>query len=161
MVVKPMKWFTASASGILCFTAVAKLGSAFGHAGILQQPDPLVGLTFQNLMILASLLELATAALCFCCNSRTIAAAAVAWLATVFVVYRVSLSLIGWHRPCPCLGNFTDALHISPTLADNILKVILAYLFIGSYALLFWPRSLRPIEQSSDIKFKKLPNQNN
>jgi hypothetical protein len=41
-----------------------------------------------------------------------------------------------WKRPCGCLGNLTDALHISPVLADDIMKVVLAYLFISSYGLL-------------------------
>jgi hypothetical protein len=45
---------------------------------------------------------------------------------------------MNWHRPCNCLGNLTDALHISPQTADNIMKLLLAYLLIGSYGLMFW-----------------------
>jgi hypothetical protein len=62
----------------------------------------------------------------------------IAWLATNFFVYRCGLWWMGWHRPCSCMGNLTDALHIRPEVADNIMKVILAYLLIGSYGLLFW-----------------------
>jgi cbb3-type cytochrome oxidase subunit 3 len=36
------------------------------------------------------------------------------------------------------LGNLTDALHIPPQAADTAMKIILAYLLIGSYATLFW-----------------------
>jgi hypothetical protein len=36
------------------------------------------------------------------------------------------------------LGNLTDALHISPQTGDIAMKIILAYLLIGSYATLFW-----------------------
>jgi hypothetical protein len=39
---------------------------------------------------------------------------------------------------CPCLGNLTDALHITPQTADTAMKIILTYLLIGSYASLFW-----------------------
>jgi hypothetical protein len=45
---------------------------------------------------------------------------------------------MGWHRACNCLGNFTDAIHVSPQIADNVMKGVLAYLLIGSYATLFW-----------------------
>jgi hypothetical protein len=44
----------------------------------------------------------------------------------------------GLEEPCNCLGNLTDPLHISPQLADNIMKVVLSYPLIGSYRLLFW-----------------------
>jgi hypothetical protein len=54
------------------------------------------------------------------------------------LVYRLGLWWMDWHRPCNCLGNLTDALHISPQAADNVMKVLLAYLLIGSYALLSW-----------------------
>ncbi|MBI3849679.1 MAG: hypothetical protein HY298_05230 [Verrucomicrobia bacterium] len=39
-------------------------------------------------------------------------------------------------RADTCLGHLTDALHMSPQTADELMKVILAYLLIGSYALL-------------------------
>ena len=61
----------------------------------------------------------------------------VAWVATNFVAYRLGLWLVDWHRPCVCLGSVTDALRISPQAADNIIKVVLAYLLIGSYTILF------------------------
>jgi cbb3-type cytochrome oxidase subunit 3 len=32
----------------------------------------------------------------------------------------------------------TSELHISSAFADTIMKIILAYLLIGSYAALFW-----------------------
>jgi len=53
-------------------------------------------------------------------------------LATNFVVYRVGLWWIGWHRPCGCLGNLTDLLGISPHTADTIMKLVLAYLLAGT-----------------------------
>ena len=35
-------------------------------------------------------------------------------------------------------GQFSDELHISLQATDTVMKIILAYLFIGSYAILFW-----------------------
>ncbi len=67
---------------------------------------------------------------------QTLALGLVAWMSTNFVVYRLGLWWMDWHRPCSCLGNLTDALHISPQLADNIMKWLLFFLLIGSYGLL-------------------------
>jgi hypothetical protein len=36
------------------------------------------------------------------------------------------------------MGSLTSALHLSEKAADNIMKVVLAYLLIGSYGLLLW-----------------------
>ena len=60
----------------------------------------------------------------------------IAGLSTLFAVYRIGLWSLGWHRPCSCLGNLTDALHLSPVIVDNVMKVLLAYLMIGSYSIL-------------------------
>ena len=62
----------------------------------------------------------------------------IAFLATNLAVYRSALWFIGWHRPCNCLGNLADALHVPPQVADNVMKGVLAYLLIGSYGTLFW-----------------------
>jgi hypothetical protein len=42
------------------------------------------------------------------------------------------------YKPGPCPGNLTDALHISPQTDSNLVKIVLGYLLIGSYATLFW-----------------------
>ena len=78
------------------------------------------------------------ALVCFFSKRQTLALGLVAWMSTNFVVYRLGLWWMDWKKPCNCLGNLTDALHISPQTADNIMKVILAYLLIGSYGLLIW-----------------------
>jgi hypothetical protein len=36
------------------------------------------------------------------------------------------------------MGSLTEALHLSPEAADNIMKVVLAYLLAGSCSLLIW-----------------------
>lgn len=82
--------------------------------------------------------ELIIAAVCLFGKQLRLQASLVAWLATNFLVYRLSLLWVDYHKPCACLGNLTDALHISPQTADTAMKIILAYLFLGSYATLFW-----------------------
>lgn len=119
-------------------SAVAKLFSANGNAGILQEPDPILSITFQHLFLIVGILELLVAAVCIFCNAIWLQSMLVACLATVFMVYRVGMSLVGYRSPCPCLGTLTQALHIAPQAADIAMKITLAYLILGSYATLFW-----------------------
>jgi hypothetical protein len=89
-------------------------------------------------MLVVGLAEIVIALVCFFSKRQTLALWLVAWMSTNFLVYRIGLWWMDWHRPCSCLGSLTDALHLSPQVADNIMKVILAYLLAGSYGLLFW-----------------------
>jgi hypothetical protein len=138
MQIKLIRIFLLSAAGVLLITAAAKIVSSFGGAQLLQKPDPLFGISFRNLFWVVSSTELAVALICFYDKRILLQAGLVAWLATSFVAYRLGLLWIGYHKPCSCLGNLTDALHIPPQTADTAMKIILAYLLIGSYGTLFW-----------------------
>jgi hypothetical protein len=130
--------FAQSAGTILALTGLAKIWSALGDSKFLSVSDPIIGIKFGTLMLLVGVVEIVIALVCFFSKRQTLAVGLVAWISTYFVVYRVGLWWMDWHRPCNCLGNLTDALHISPQVADNIMKVLLAYMLIGSYGLLFW-----------------------
>lgn len=126
-------------SGIIFFiTGMAKLLSAYGKAKILNYTDPILGIQFGHLLFAAGIIELAVAAICLMSKSHFAQTAVTAWLASSLLTYRLGLFWIGWHRPCPCLGNLTDSLHIPPQTADTAMKIILAYLLLGSYGTLFW-----------------------
>lgn len=131
-------WFIYSTVAILFVTGIAKVWSAFGQAKLLAMADPITGISFGHLMLAVGSLELVIAGTFLFSKSRKLAPPLIAWLATNFVVYRLGLWWLGWRKPCSCLGNLTDALHLSPQLADNLMKAILAYMLIGSYGLLFW-----------------------
>lgn len=129
--------FLFTAGLALAATAFGKAFSAIGPARALDALDPLVGMPFRELLLLVGLVELLIAFFCLFTDKRRLSLLAVAWISTNFLVYRLGMWFIGWHRPCGCMGSLTDLLHISPRLADNIMKGVLAYLLIGSYALLF------------------------
>ena len=131
-------WFSLSAGAILAITGIAKIWSGLGDSKFLAVMDPIIGITFGKLMLAVGVAEIAIALLCFLSKRQTLALGLVAWMSTNLVVYRLGLWWMHWHRPCNCLGNLTDALHLSPQVADNIMKVLLAYLLIGSYGLLIW-----------------------
>jgi len=137
------KWFLLSSGVILAITGVAKVWSGLGNSKFLAVVDPIVGLKFGQLMLAVGVVEIVIALVCFFSKRQTLALGLVAWMSTNFLVYRLGLWWMDWHRPCSCLGNLTDALHIRPETADNIMKLLLAYMLIGSYGLLIWQRSRR------------------
>jgi hypothetical protein len=143
-------FFIGTAAVVLGLTALAKIFSALGHARLLAVQDPILSVGFGNLMVLVGLAELAVAFLC--CSrwlSPQVKLALVAWLATNFLVYRIGLWWVGWKRPCSCLGTLTDALHIPAAAADTAMKAVLAFLLVGSYALLGWYRRGRADDERS------------
>jgi len=147
-----MFWVIRSAVVLLAIAGLAKVWSAIGRSKVLTVVDPVTGLQFGHLMLAVGLLELAIAGVCLFGKAQKLSLALIAWLATNFVVYRLGLWWMGWHKPCSCLGNLTDALHLSPTAADNLMKVILAYLLLGSYgALLSNWRSGQPTKGCKSV----------
>jgi hypothetical protein len=138
-------WFPLSAGVLLAITALAKLISAFGRSEILQQYDPILRMRYHWVFCLAAAMELGVVGVCFSRKDLPFKAGAVAWLATLFLLYRLGLQWANYPAPCKCLGNLTDALHISPLIASTIAKVILAYLLAGSYVVLYttWRSKLK------------------
>jgi hypothetical protein len=141
------RWFLVLAGVFLAVAGTAKLWSTFGHSGVLQTVDPIIGLKFASLMRVVAFAELATAALCFSGRKPELATILVAWLGTSFMLYRIGLWCMNWQRPCGCLGNLTDALHISPATADNVMKAVIIYLLGGSYSLLIRKWRPKPISR--------------
>jgi len=139
------KAFIVSAGAILAITGIAKVWSGLGQSKLLAVSDPILGIQFGHLMLAVGLAEIVIALVCFFSKAQTMALGFVAWLATNFVFYRLGLWWMDWQRPCSCLGNLTDALHLSPQLADTIMKGVLAYLLVGSYASLYrlWRQRFR------------------
>src|ERR1041385_7176397 len=128
------RFFVLLSGAFFTLTAIAKLISSAGRDPVLQEFDPLVHIPFRQLFWITSLLELCVAIACFSVRSVELRARLVAWLATVFLAYRIGLWWIGYHRPCGCLGNLAGMLHISSAAADISMKILLAFLLIGSYA---------------------------
>jgi len=133
-------WFVPSAGIILAITGLAKVWSAFGKVKLLEVSDPIIGLPFGDLLLAVGLVEMAIAWFCFFGKRSVLPTTLVAWFATNLLMYRLGLRWMGWHKPCNCLGNLTDTLHLSPQAADNIMKLVLAYLLVGSYGLVIWER---------------------
>ena len=135
--------FIKSAGVLLLLTALAKLFTVFFSRpeSIIDQHDPIFGIQFRHEFLSLGLLELAIACICLFKRPAQLQLGLIAWLGTCFAVYRLGLWSIGIHV-CPCLGNFSDAIHLSNGAANTITLGILVYLLIGSYTglLIKWLR---------------------
>jgi hypothetical protein len=132
--------FISSVCALLLITAFAKIISANGTARILQNQDPILNVSFQNIFWVVGIIEIVIALVCFFSQRAGLKIGLVAWLATICLIYRFGLGWIGYQSPCHCLGTLTDALRIPPQTADTAMRIILAYLLLGSYGTLFWLR---------------------
>jgi hypothetical protein len=129
--------FFYSSGLLIVLTALAKLVSTYGTGHILQMADPILGIPFRKVFWIVGSIEMAVASIVLFGKSPLLRAGLVAVLATNFIIYRLGLILVNYQKPCPCLGSLTDALHIRPETADTTMKIILAYLLLGSYTALF------------------------
>lgn len=134
---KEVQFYIVSVGVLLFLIGFIKLIGSFASSRVFLTSDPIFGILYRDTLRIVGAFEVGIALVCILGRHIGLQIGLVAWLATNFVLYRLGLVLIGYHKPCSCLGNLTDALHISPQVADNIMKVVLAYLLIGSYGLLF------------------------
>jgi len=96
-------------------------------------------------MFVAGILELGVASHPLFSKKRIVTVTLVAWLASIFALYRIGVFLVGLNIPCPCLGGFTDAIHLRKEIADKIMKMVLGYLLMGSYGILWWSQKQRGV----------------
>ena len=138
---------------ILIITGLAKIAAVTGEGMIFNHLDPVFGIAISKLLVVAGIIELAIGIILCISKSMIVKAFLTAWLSALLLLYRMGLWMIGWRSPCSCLGNITDAIHISPNTADNIMKSVLAYLLIGSYGILFhyWWKNRNVKANSSEL----------
>jgi hypothetical protein len=128
--------FIYTVGGLLLITGVAKLLSGLGHSRVLQVADPILSVPFRFALAGAAVAELTVAWVCFFVPRPAMQAAAIAWLATDFLCYRIGLWAVGWTHPCHCMGTLAGAIHLSDVAADRLMRAILCYMLLGSYLIL-------------------------
>lgn len=130
MTLGKIRLFIQSAGILLLVTAIAKLISSTGNAHMLNLSDPILFLSYRQVFCVIGTLELIIGVICLSNKSIGLQAGLVGCLSASFVVYRIGLIVVGYHMPsCSCLGNLTEALHISAKTANTA---------IGSYGTLLW-----------------------
>jgi hypothetical protein len=153
---KSIRIFILSSGSLFLLTAVAKLISATGRGKVFSNLDPVFHVSFRHLLGMAALVELVAALVCFFGKNRVLQVGLIAVLATNFTLYRLGLYWQGYYIICPCWGNLTEALHIPSHIVDTTMKIILAFLLIGSYASLFCLRRQRRKVPSVPLRVKQL-----
>jgi hypothetical protein len=143
---KPQAFFIFSAAVILFITGAAKLFTALGAAGALDQPDSLLILSHRHIFLLMSGLELGLSAFLLMGRNTKMQLALVAWLATNFLMYRIGLWWIGAPDLCNCLGNLNQYLPVSPRILNAAALVALGWLLVGSCTLMITGRRDSPVE---------------
>lgn len=135
---KLLSFFLNSSTALLLLMGIAKVLSSAGGAPSLRAADPILTLPIRHVLWIVGVIELMVAAACLCGKAPKLKVLLLAWLATLFGVYRLGLLWIGYNGPCRCMGNLTEVLHVPSKTADTVTKLILAYLLIGSYSMLLW-----------------------
>lgn len=136
--IRAARIFIISAAAILVLTDLAKLTTSTGNARILDRADAVFWfMTNRQLLLAVALLEIGIAAAILSKRlDLTNKLFLIAWLGSVFLIYRGVRAWTGDHGPCGCVGNLTEALGISAGAADLGMKIMLAYLLAGSMAFL-------------------------
>jgi hypothetical protein len=129
------KAFFYSVALLLLLTAAAKITSATGPARILARRDYLLPVSARQLLLGAAALELAGAAFLLWGKPLQKKALFIVWLSACFTLYRLGLWWVAPTQGCPCLGKITDRLPFEPQTIDLVLKLMLAYFFLGGLTL--------------------------
>ncbi len=127
-----LQMFQGSAAVVLGLTAVCKLVSVGGEARILGVADPIFYfLTTRQLLLITATIEMIVALYLLKGAHSITKSSLILWLATAFIAYRVGLWLMHY-KGCACLGTVSQWLPVSPATVDLLMKVVLAYLTLGS-----------------------------
>lgn len=130
--------FVCSCGVLLLITASAKIISSMGSARILGTNDPIAMVPFRYTFLIIGLIELAVALKCFARNRVSLQLWTIFWLSGNFLLYRIGLAVVDYHRPCHCLGSLTDALPLSADIIELFLRATLIYLLVGSSFGIVW-----------------------
>lgn len=129
--------FLVSAAFILLLSGGAKLLSATQRQLVLGVTDPVFPfLKVRQVFAIAGALELCMVPILVWYGTPKVRVLLLLWLSTLFWAYRFGLWVNRFELPCPCLGNTSDWLGVSPTAVHRISVLILIYFTVGSFALL-------------------------
>jgi predicted RNA-binding Zn-ribbon protein involved in translation (DUF1610 family) len=130
-------WLALGMAGLLSFQGFTTLMIICGRSGSWDVPDPLVGMNFRYVSLLAAICQLGAGSwLCFSRNHRRVALWLVLWLGLNFAVYRGGLWVMGWHHPFGWLHGLMYSLNISAFHADILSSGIIVLMIVGGGSML-------------------------
>jgi len=129
--------FLYSALMVLVITAACKLVSVMGEAKVLGMEDPIFRIfSTRQMLMVAALMELGVA--WYLCRGRNPITKSylLFWMCGLFIAYRLGLWMMNY-KGCSCVGTVAQWLPVSPATVDVLMKVVLAYLTVGSAIFFF------------------------
>ncbi len=144
----PFSPFFSVVQVILAASSLAKMASLLSEAPYLRQSDPVVYfLTNRMLLFVASALELGVLFCCLTSVANTFKARVLLWLCSIFLLYRVGLSVVGFHGHCKYLGALTSWLPISDSATNAISLCLLSFMLSGSIVVMVIEHSKKSTPQ--------------
>jgi len=135
---------------LLLLTALSKIIAGFGTASALNDPDIVFPqLKNRTLLFTAAGLELAVFLACMTNKSAQFQASLIAWVGSIFALYRIGLWIKGAKVTCGCLGVIARWLHISRPVADSISTLMLLYLLAVGFGFLLFNWISRDLGQAA------------
>jgi len=134
---KFVRVFLVTSGVILAITGVVKIVSATGQARSLGMRDPFLFFTYRQIFFALGVIEMALAGYLIFGKNVKLRLAALAWLMTNFVAYRLAMWWGNFPKTCACLGNAVDWF---PWLMKNqeiVMRCLLMFMLTGAYGFLW------------------------
>src|SRR5213079_961849 len=103
-----------------------------GAGRILDTQDDLFLIPNRWVLFLSATIELGVMYLTVFGKRERIKLLGLLWLSSMFVLYRMAKWYANIPEACPCLGQLAEKLPLNPETVDLGLRLIVAYLFLGS-----------------------------
>jgi hypothetical protein len=126
------RFYVYSSIAILLLMGAAKIVDVLNGPRALLSTDPLFGIGYGRLMLIAAVIEIGVALACLRIKEEN-RVVCILVLASALAAYRLGLWMVDWQQPCSCMGRLSDGLNISPETAGRISLVILAYFLVFGY----------------------------
>lgn len=130
-----------SVAVILVVTALAKVDLVTHYKGLWVQDESLFGVSKAWFILIASVVELATAAALLSKLEHKAKAGIIVWLVSLFLWYRWSSdALVSSHRPCDCLGDIPTIVGLSSNTVNYLIWCILIWFSAGAGLIYLFER---------------------
>lgn len=121
-----------SVCGLLIVTGCAKILAGVTGSEALHRVDPISGLDFGLLIVIAGIIEISATVGCLMSKSEVHRAAIIACTCWGIGAYRLGWTILDMPAYCNCLGNLTGLLRLSASEANILSAVMLVIMIVLS-----------------------------
>lgn len=125
-----------SSSLIFLVTGLAKLASIGSTHSMLEDLDPVFGVSFRTLFLVVGSSELLIGVACHLSICVRLKLGLLCAFSSCILLYRLAVYYGGWNSPCNCMGVF--AANITPAQMSEIMKYVGTFICTGSWLFLVY-----------------------